>query len=101
MNAGIRSQTPLPLESPEELAGGEARRPTPKPLPTTQQRLSGLDQVLTTKDVARIANRHRCTIHRWIKAGMFPPKRAGKGNVGWLRSDIQRWLAGQSFTSDD
>ena len=37
--------------------------------------------------------RHRCTIHRWVCAGTFPPKRAGGGG-GWLRSDIECWLNG-------
>jgi predicted DNA-binding transcriptional regulator AlpA len=35
--------------------------------------------------------KHRCTIYRWIRAGTFPPKRAGGGR-GWLRSDVERWL---------
>ena len=59
------------------------------------ERISGIDQVLTTDDVVRITGRHRCTIYRWVLAGTFPPKRAGGGR-GWLRSEIERWLKGAS-----
>jgi predicted DNA-binding transcriptional regulator AlpA len=57
------------------------------------ERVSGIDQVLSTHDVERITGRHRCTIYRWVVAGTFPEKRAGGGR-GWLRSDIERWLDG-------
>lgn len=57
------------------------------------QRIAGIDQVLSTRDVEQITGRHRCTIYRWVCAGTFPPKRAGGGR-GWLRSDIERWLNG-------
>ena len=58
-------------------------------------RLPGIDQVLSTRDVERITGRHRCTIYRWVCAGTFPPKRAGGGR-GWLRSDVERWLQGDA-----
>lgn len=57
------------------------------------QRIAGIDQVLSTRDVEQITGRHRCTIYRWVCAGTFPPKRAGGGR-GWLRSDIEKWLNG-------
>jgi len=57
------------------------------------ERLTGMDQVLSTRDIERITGRHRCTIWRWVLAGTFPPKRAGAGR-GWLRSDVERWLQG-------
>ena len=55
------------------------------------ERVNGIDQVLSTRDIERITGRHRCTIYRWVLAGTFPEKRAGGGR-GWLRSDIERWL---------
>lgn len=55
-------------------------------------RLPGIDQVLSTRDVECITGRHRCTIYRWVCAGTFPPRRAGRGR-GWLRSDVERWLS--------
>jgi predicted DNA-binding transcriptional regulator AlpA len=58
-----------------------------------EERLPGIDQVLSTRDVERITGRHRCTIYRWVCAGTFPAKRAGGGR-GWLRSDVERWLTG-------
>ena len=54
-------------------------------------RLQGIDQMLSTRDIERITNRHRCTIYRWVRAGTFPGKRAGGGR-GWLQSDVERWL---------
>jgi predicted DNA-binding transcriptional regulator AlpA len=56
-------------------------------------RITGIDQVLGTRDIERIIGRHRCTIWRWVLAGTFPPKRAGGGR-GWLRSDVEHWLQG-------
>jgi prophage regulatory protein len=59
------------------------------------ERVTGIDQVLSTHDVERITGRHRCTIYRWVRAGIFPLKRAG-GGKGWLRSDVERWLRGNA-----
>ena len=79
-----KSQPPRPASS--------KRQDTERALP---ERISGMDQVLSTRDIERIIGRHRCTIWRWVLAGTFPPKRAGDGR-GWLRSDVERWLAGWS-----
>ena len=51
------------------------------------------DTLLRTADVVRIVNHHRCTIYRWMRAGAFPQRHRGKG---WKRSEIERWLAGDS-----
>jgi predicted DNA-binding transcriptional regulator AlpA len=59
--------------------------------PLSRDPVSGIDQVLSTRDVERITGRHRCTIYRWVCAGTFPGKRGG-GGKGWLRSDVERWL---------
>jgi len=64
------------------------------------ERIAGIDQVLGTHDVEKITGRHRCTIYRWVLAGTFPQKRAGGGR-GWLRSDVERWLQGDSSVSSD
>lgn len=61
--------------------------------------LSGMDQVLSTREVERITGKHRCTIYRWVCAGTFPGKRAGAGK-GWLRSDVERWLKGNGFSRE-
>ena len=58
------------------------------------ERVAGIDQVLSTRDIERITGRHRCTVYRWVCAGTFPPKRAGGGR-GWLRSEVERWLNGE------
>ena len=57
------------------------------------ERVAGIDQVLSTRDIERITGRHRCTVYRWVRAGTFPGRRAGGGR-GWLRSDVERWLNG-------
>ena len=59
------------------------------------ERVAGIDQVLSTRDIERITGRHRCTVYRWVCAGTFPPKRAGGGR-GWLRSDVELWLSGSA-----
>lgn len=84
------------LEAQGEVSLGGDVRYFAKHLPpvlTDRERLAGIDQVLSTRDVEQITGRHRCTIYRWVCAGTFPPKRAGGGR-GWLRSDIERWLTG-------
>lgn len=72
--------------APGSLSGRELEAPK-------AERLPGIDQVLSTRDIERITGRHRCTIYRWVCAGTFPEKRAGGGR-GWLRSDVERWLTG-------
>lgn len=62
------------------------------------ERLRGIDQVLSTREVERITGRHRCTIWRWVQAGSFPEKRGGGGR-GWLRSDVELWLRGDNWAS--
>jgi predicted DNA-binding transcriptional regulator AlpA len=86
-----KQQFPLPFTV--DNCQPKKRRPAPRerlerPLP---DRVAGLDQVLSTRDVQRITGRHRCTIYRWVRSGTFPEKRAGGGR-GWLRSDVERWL---------
>jgi prophage regulatory protein len=52
-----------------------------------------IDQVLSTRDIVKITGRHRVTIYRWIRAGIFPRKHEAHGHkVGWLRSEVERWL---------
>lgn len=53
------------------------------------QRIAGIDQVLSTRDVEQITGRYRCAIYRWVCPGTFPAKRSGGGR-GWLRSDVAR-----------
>jgi predicted DNA-binding transcriptional regulator AlpA len=77
------------------VADPQGRRPrTPEAevrAPSVAERVNGIDQVLSTRDIERITGRHRCTIYRWVLAGTFPERRAGGGR-GWLRSDVERWL---------
>jgi predicted DNA-binding transcriptional regulator AlpA len=51
------------------------------------------DALLRTAEVVRIVNHHRCTLYRWMRAGAFPQRHRGKG---WKRSEIERWLAGDT-----
>jgi excisionase family DNA binding protein len=65
------------------------------PSATSQSIDSGeMDQILSTREVTRITGKHRCTIYRWVESGQFPKKKASAGReIGWRRSDVQRWLA--------
>jgi predicted DNA-binding transcriptional regulator AlpA len=84
-------QLPLTIANSRPIRTTEPNREAHSPpLPG---RLDGIDQVLNTRDVERITGRHRCTLYRWVLAGTFPAKRAGRGR-GWLRSDVERWLNG-------
>jgi predicted DNA-binding transcriptional regulator AlpA len=77
------------------MGSNKPKRTDSAPASTTadsQNGRPGIDQLLSTRDVMRITGKHRCTVYRWIRAGTFPPKRAGGGR-GWLRSDVERWLA--------
>lgn len=57
------------------------------------ERITGLDQLLSTRDILKVTGKHRCTIHRWMSQGLFPPKAAQQGRrIGWLRKDVERWL---------
>jgi len=69
------------------------RRIEPSQVPFNFGHADALDQVLNTREIVRITGRHRVTIYRWIQAGLFPHKHETHGHkVGWLRSDVQRWL---------
>ncbi|HUA22740.1 MAG TPA: AlpA family phage regulatory protein [Steroidobacteraceae bacterium] len=88
-----KQQFQLPLTVSEVHPGRSPSIVRSRASSQASQRLAGIDQVLSTRDVEQITGRHRCTIYRWVCAGTFPPKRAGDGR-GWLRSDIERWLNG-------
>jgi prophage regulatory protein len=61
---------------------------------------AALDQILTTRKVIEIVGRHRCTLYRWMMAGQFPKKHSFRGRtVGWRRSDVEKWLAGDEPAS--
>jgi prophage regulatory protein len=61
---------------------------------------TAIDQILTTRKVVEIVGRHRCTLYRWMAAGQFPKKRSFRGRtVGWLRSEVEKWLAGDEVAS--
>lgn len=92
-----KQQFPLPFTVTKcRTRAPTARDPegTKRPL---GERVAGIDQVLSTRDIQTITGRHRCTIYRWVRAGTFPVKRAGGGR-GWLRSDVERWLQGGDST---
>lgn len=51
------------------------------------------DQILTQREVEEITGLSRTTIWREQKTGRFPKRRrASSGRIGWLRSDIERWM---------
>lgn len=91
-----RGQLSLAIESPAIAA---ALKPTSgRPLITRHpKRVIALDEILWMRDVVHLTGKHRCTIHRWIQQGLFPPKNAPRGRpTGWLKSTVERWLLGSS-----
>jgi predicted DNA-binding transcriptional regulator AlpA len=61
-----------------------------QPAAAAVERFASLDQRMTTTDVLRVVGVNRSTIFRWVKKGTFPQRHA---SGGWLRSDVERWLA--------
>jgi predicted DNA-binding transcriptional regulator AlpA len=87
------AQLSLPIESASVLnsAGGARVKPT------RVRRVITLEPIFWMKDVVRLTRTHRCTIHRWIKNGSFPPKDAPQAHPrGWLPSTIERWQLGST-----
>jgi predicted DNA-binding transcriptional regulator AlpA len=86
----------LPVPTSAAPAGGAANgdlRPIAREdrneLPST------FDQILTTRKVVEIVGHHRSTLYRWMRVGDFPKKHSFRGRrVGWLRSEVEKWLAG-------
>jgi prophage regulatory protein len=75
-------------------------RVRPAPDRENQGPSTAIDQILTTRKVVEIVGRHRCTLYRWMAAGQFPKKRSFRGRtVGWLRSEVEKWLAGDEVAS--
>jgi predicted DNA-binding transcriptional regulator AlpA len=103
LNSGrIASQRELPrdarlsraIDSPRSGVGAKltTRHANPK---ETKKRVIALDEILWMRDVVQLTGKHRCTIHRWMHQGFFPPKNAPRGRpTGWLRSTIEQWLLG-------
>src|SRR6202043_2423885 len=71
--------------------GTSVRTPRPTiPAARKPERLAPLDQRMSTAEVLRVVGVNRSTLFRWTKKGRFPGKH---GSGGWLRSDVERWLA--------
>jgi predicted DNA-binding transcriptional regulator AlpA len=93
-------QLSLGMDSPSARPSQRAARATPGPEARTEPARSngtttGIDRILSTRDVVAITKHHRATLHRWIRAGKFPPRHTVQGLIlGWRESDITSWLAG-------
>jgi predicted DNA-binding transcriptional regulator AlpA len=90
---GLHLQFTLPIDSQAALSAvrqmverdGRSRSP------------DELDRIIKIKEITQCVNRHRCTIYRWMKAGVFPKKHAVNGHkIGWLRSDLVKFLQARS-----
>jgi prophage regulatory protein len=66
----------------------ESNMSDPNPITTV------LNQVLRLPDVERLTGRKRSSVYEDIAAGRLPKQiKLGPRAVGWLRSDIETWLA--------
>ena len=51
-------------------------------------------RILRLKDVRKLLNLHKSTIYRLIERKEFPaPIQLGPNSVGWLREEIEEWIA--------
>jgi len=51
-------------------------------------------KILRWREIAPIVGCSRMTIARMEKAGTFPQRiRIGNGSVGWLKHEVEEWLA--------
>lgn len=51
-------------------------------------------RILRLNDVRKLLNLHKSTIYRLIERKEFPaPIRLGPNSVGWLREEIEEWIA--------
>ncbi len=69
-------------------------------LPASRQnplvRTPSLDSILRVREIECLTGRHRTTIHRWVRDGLFPAKlKMQELPVGWRRSEVELWLSGQ------
>lgn len=52
-----------------------------------------MGRMLSVKEVVSTVGLCRATIYNLVKKGMFPPSRQiSVGRVGWLSTDIGRWM---------
>ena len=59
------------------------------------------DRILKLNDVVEITGASVSTINRWEKAGKFPArKKLGIKAMGWLASDIQKWMESLSGANE-
>jgi prophage regulatory protein len=93
MSATTQRQLSLPIDAAEETPKQRRARKITEILTDACEPSAPIDQVLSTRQVLQITGKHRVTIYRWIRAGIFPEKHERRGHkVGWLRSDIEAWL---------
>ena|ERR1700727_2618036 len=65
--------------------------------PYVNEPLPNWEELLSTHDVARLTRRPRWVLASLALLGQFPRKQCFHGrNIGWLRSDVLRWLARNS-----
>ncbi len=58
-----------------------------------KKEVTHIDRAMRISEVSEAIGASRSTIYVWLSKGMFPkPRRLGVRRVGWLRSDIQKWL---------
>lgn len=56
--------------------------------------LAKSDRLLRAAEVCDLLSVSRVTLWRWERAGNFPKRRKiGPNTVGWLKSEVETWLA--------
>jgi predicted DNA-binding transcriptional regulator AlpA len=82
-----------PLERPRSI-------PASRPVvlsPWVNERFPAWPQLLSAHDVARLTRRPSWLLLSMVMLGRFPRRARFHGRaIGWLRSDVQRWLVAKS-----
>ena len=59
----------------------------------TASQVVGLDQLLTTNEVARLLRVSRVTLWEWRRKGLVPPPiKLGLNRLRWRAQDVQNYL---------
>ena len=58
--------------------------------------------ILRARQLAELLGVHRSTLWRWEQAGAFPLRRSfGPNTVGWLKSEIDEFIASRPVVDTD
>lgn len=67
-----------------------------------QNTINTAPAILRMRELTRFIGLSKASIHRMINAGTFPGSvPLGVAAVGWMRSDVERWIADRVSMRDN